>query len=185
MQIIPSRLAGALIIEPRVFGDARGFFMETWNKARYAEAGITADFVQDNLSFSRRGVLRGLHFQKPNPQGKLVYVLAGEVFDVAVDIRVGSPTFGQWESVVLSSENRRQFYVPPGFAHGFCVSSETALFAYKCTDVYNPAAEGSVLWNDPDLAIPWPVSEPELSAKDEVGVRLKDFPLDRLPRLEA
>lgn len=185
MQIIPSRLAGALIIEPRVFGDARGFFMETWNAARYAEAGITAQFVQDNLSFSRRGVLRGLHFQKPNPQGKLVYVLAGEVFDVAVDIRVGSPTFGQWESVVLSSENRRQFYVPAGFAHGFCVSSETALFAYKCTDLYNPAAEGSVLWNDPDLAIPWPVSAPELSAKDAVGLRLKDFPRDRLPQYEA
>lgn len=185
MQIIPSRLAGALIIEPRVFGDARGFFMETWNAARYAEAGITAEFVQDNLSFSRRGVLRGLHFQKPNPQGKLVYVLAGEVFDVAVDIRVGSPTFGQWESVVLSSENRRQFYVPPGFAHGFCVTSETALFAYKCTDLYNPAAEGSVLWNDPDLAIPWPVSDPELSAKDEVGMRLKDFPRDRLPLFEG
>lgn len=185
MQIIPSRLAGALIIEPRVFGDARGFFMETWNAARYAEAGITAEFVQDNLSFSRRGVLRGLHFQKPNPQGKLVYVLAGEVFDVAVDIRVGSPTFGQWESVVLSSENRRQFYVPPGFAHGFCVTSETALFAYKCTDLYNPAAEGSVLWNDPDLAIPWPVSAPEFSAKDEVGVRLKDFSRDRLPLFEG
>ncbi|MBL8443853.1 MAG: dTDP-4-dehydrorhamnose 3,5-epimerase [Zoogloeaceae bacterium] len=185
MQIIPSRLAGALIIEPRVFGDARGFFMETWNAARYAEAGITAEFVQDNLSFSRRGVLRGLHFQKPNPQGKLVYVLAGEVFDVAVDIRVGSPTFGQWESVVLSSENRRQFYVPPGFAHGFCVTSETALFAYKCTDLYNPAAEGSVLWNDPDLAIPWPVSAPELSAKDKVGVRLKDFSRDRLPLFEG
>lgn len=185
MQIIPSRLAGALIIEPRVFGDARGFFMETWNAARYAEAGIALDFVQDNLSFSRRGVLRGLHFQKPNPQGKLVYVLAGEVFDVAVDIRVGSPTFGQWESVVLSSENRRQFYVPPGFAHGFCVTSETALFAYKCTDLYNPAAEGSVLWDDPDLAIPWPVSDPELSAKDKVGVRLKDFPRDRLPLFEG
>lgn len=185
MQIISSRLAGALIIEPRVFGDARGFFMETWNAARYAEAGIALDFVQDNLSFSRRGVLRGLHFQKPNPQGKLVYVLAGEVFDVAVDIRVGSPTFGQWESVVLSSENRRQFYVPPGFAHGFCVTSETALFAYKCTDLYNPAAEGSVLWNDPDLAIPWPVSDPELSAKDKVGVRLKDFPRDRLPLFEG
>lgn len=185
MQIIPSRLAGALIIEPRVFGDARGFFMETWNAARYAEAGIALDFVQDNLSFSRRGVLRGLHFQKPNPQGKLVYVLEGEVFDVAVDIRVGSPTFGQWESVVLSSENRRQFYVPPGFAHGFCVTSETALFAYKCTDLYNPAAEGSVLWNDPDLAIPWPVSDPELSAKDKVGVRLKDFPGDRLPLFEG
>lgn len=185
MQIIPSRLAGALIIEPRVFGDTRGFFMESWNKARYAEAGIALDFVQDNLSFSQRGVLRGLHFQNPNAQGKLVQVLQGEVFDVAVDIRVGSPTFGQWDSVVLSAENRRQFYVPPGFAHGFCVTSSTALFTYKCTDLYNPAAEGSVLWNDPDLAIPWPVDAPELSAKDRAGIRLRDFPRDRLPRFEG
>lgn len=185
MQIIPSRLAGALIIEPRVFGDARGFFLETWNKARYLEAGVELDFVQDNLSFSQRGVLRGLHFQNPNPQGKLVQVLQGEVFDVAVDIRVGSPTFGQWESVVLSAENRRQFYVPPGFAHGFCVTSETALFAYKCTDLYNPAAEGSVLWNDPDLGIPWPVDAPALSAKDRDGIRLRDFPCERLPRFEG
>lgn len=184
MQIIPSRLAGALIIEPRVFGDTRGFFMESWNKARYAEAGIALDFVQDNLSFSQLGVLRGLHFQNPNAQGKLVQVLQGEVFDVAVDIRVGSPTFGQWDSVVLSAENRRQFYVPPGFAHGFCVMSSTALFTYKCTDLYNPAAEGSVLWNDPDLAIPWPVDAPELSAKDKAGIRLRDFPRDRLPRFE-
>ena len=185
MQIIPSRLAGAFIIEPRVFGDARGFFMETWNKARYVEAGISADFVQDNLSFSQRGVLRGLHFQNPNPQGKLVQVLQGEVFDVAVDIRVGSPTFGDWEAVVLSAENRRQFYVPPGFAHGFCVTSETALFAYKCTDLYNPAAEGSVLWNDPDLGIPWPIDAPALSAKDRDGIRLRDFPRERLPRFEG
>ncbi len=185
MQIIPSRLAGAFIIEPRVFGDARGFFMETWNKARYVEAGISADFVQDNLSFSQRGVLRGLHFQNPNPQGKLVQVLQGEVFDVAVDIRVGSPTFGDWEAVVLSAENRRQFYVPPGFAHGFCVTSESALFAYKCTDLYNPAAEGSVLWNDPDLGIPWPIEAPSLSAKDRDGIRLRDFPQERLPRFEG
>jgi len=182
MNIQETKLPGALIIEPRVFGDERGYFCETYNEARYAAAGLPARFVQDNLSFSRRGVLRGLHFQNPNPQGKLVSVLQGEVFDVAVDIRVGSPTFGQWVSVNLSAENKRQFYIPEGFAHGFCVTSETALFAYKCTDVYNPQAEGSVLWNDPDLNIPWPVSAPELSAKDAQGIRLADFPTDRLPR---
>ena len=185
MRILPTRLAGAVVIEPRVFGDARGFFMESWNRTRYAEAGIDVDFVQDNLSLSRRGVLRGLHFQNPNAQGKLVQVLQGEVYDVAVDIRAGSPTFGQWEAVLLSADNRRQFYVPPGFAHGFCVTSEMALFAYKCSDVYNPAAEASILWNDPDLGIPWPVSEPELSPKDRDGVRLCDMPRDRLPRYEG
>ncbi|MDX9701031.1 MAG: dTDP-4-dehydrorhamnose 3,5-epimerase [Rhodocyclaceae bacterium] len=186
MQVLPTDLPGVLIIEPRVFGDERGFFMESWNRERYAAAGLDVDFVQDNLSFSRRGVLRGLHFQNPNAQGKLVQVLQGEVFDVAVDIRVGSPAFGRWTSVRLSAENRRQFYIPPGFAHGFCVTSETALFAYKCTDVYNPAAEGSVLWNDPDLAIPWPLAgEPELSAKDREGVRLRDVPVERLPRYEG
>jgi dTDP-4-dehydrorhamnose 3,5-epimerase len=154
--------------------------METWNKARYEEAGIRAEFVQENLSFSQQGVLRGLHFQNPNPQGKLVSVLQGEVYDVAVDIRTGSPTFGQWEAVTLSAENRRQFYVPPGFAHGFCVTSETALFAYKCTDFYDPQAEGCIRWDDPDLAIDWPVSQPELSAKDAAGVRLSDLPESRL-----
>ena len=186
MNFFLTDLPGVLIIEPRVFGDERGFFMESWNRERYAAAGLDVDFVQDNLSFSRRGVLRGLHFQNPNAQGKLVQVLQGEVFDVAVDIRVGSPAFGRWTSVRLSAENRRQFYIPPGFAHGFCVTSETALFAYKCTDVYNPAAEESVLWNDPDLAIPWPLAgEPELSAKDREGVRLRDVPVERLPRYEG
>lgn len=185
MNVIETKIPGLVILEPKVFGDARGFFMETWSGARYAETGIEAPFVQDNLSFSRRGVLRGLHFQNPNAQGKLVYVLQGEVFDVAVDIRVGSPTFGQWVSVVLSAENKRQFYVPPGFAHGFCVTSDTALFAYKCTDVYNPKAEGSVLWNDPELGIDWPVTDPELSAKDEEGIPLADFPRERLPRYEG
>ncbi|MGZ8226048.1 MAG: dTDP-4-dehydrorhamnose 3,5-epimerase [Methylococcaceae bacterium] len=181
MQVIKTDLPGVLIIEPKVFGDERGFFMETWNQERYAASVTSESFVQDNVSFSRKGVLRGLHFQKVNPQGKLVYVLQGEVFDVALDTRVGSPTFGQWASVVLSSENKRQFFIPAGFAHGFCVTSDTALFAYKCTDKYNPQSEGSVLWNDPDLNIPWPVSEPELSAKDAQGVKLADFPKDLLP----
>jgi len=184
MNIIETSLPGAVVIEPKVFGDDRGFFMETWNLDRYIEAGIPGPFVQDNLSFSSKGVLRGLHFQDPNAQGKLVYVLQGEVFDVAVDIRIGSPTFGKWASVTLSAENKRQFYIPAGFAHGFCVTSENALFAYKCTDIYNPQAEGSVLWNDPDLGIDWPTQTPELSAKDAEGIPLADFPEDRLPRFE-
>jgi dTDP-4-dehydrorhamnose 3,5-epimerase len=185
MNVIPTDFPGVVIIEPKVFGDQRGFFMETWNQANYAAAGITANFVQDNLSLSRKGILRGLHFQKPNTQGKLVYVLQGEVFDVIVDIRAGSPTFGKSINVTLSAENRRQVYIPPGFAHGFCVTSDSALFAYKCTDRYNPQAEASVQWNDPDLDIPWPVSEPDLSAKDKTGMRLKDFAPERLPRFEG
>ncbi|RDH87441.1 MAG: dTDP-4-dehydrorhamnose 3,5-epimerase [endosymbiont of Escarpia spicata] len=185
MKVIETELPGVLIIEPKIFGDERGFFAETWNKQLYTEAGITSDFVQDNLSMSRRGVLRGLHFQNPNAQGKLVTVLQGEVYDVAVDIRRGSPTFGQWASVSLSSENRRLIYIPEGFAHGFCVTSETALFSYKCTDRYNPGAEGSILWNDLDLAIDWPIDNPELSAKDQEGIRLKDFPIERLPLIKV
>lgn len=181
MQTHKTELQGVIIIEPKVFGDERGFFMETWNHERYADKVTLDTFVQDNISFSRKGVLRGLHFQKINPQGKLVYVLQGEVFDVAVDIRVGSPSFGQWASVVLSAENKRQFFIPAGFAHGFCVTSDTALFAYKCTDKYNPQAEGCVLWNDPDLNIPWPTNAPELSAKDAKGIKLADFPHDLLP----
>ncbi|OGS95987.1 MAG: dTDP-4-dehydrorhamnose 3,5-epimerase [Gallionellales bacterium RIFCSPLOWO2_02_FULL_57_47] len=185
MQIINTALPGVLIIEPKVFGDQRGFFMETWNQANYAAAGIPDTFVQDNLSLSKKGTLRGLHFQKPNAQGKLVYVLQGEVFDVAVDIRHGSPTFGQSVSIVLSADNKRQLYIPPGFAHGFCVTSETALFAYKCTDKYNPRAEASVLWNDPALNIEWPIDNPELSTKDIQGIRLADLPVDRLPRYQS
>ncbi|SFM05193.1 dTDP-4-dehydrorhamnose 3,5-epimerase [Pelosinus propionicus] len=175
MNIIETKLQGAVIIEPKVFGDNRGFFMETWNKEKYEKAGLPFHFVQDNLSFSTKGVLRGLHFQNPNPQGKLVYVLQGEVFDVAVDIRAGSPTFGQWEGVILSSENKKQFYVPEGFAHGFCVLSEAALFAYKCTDRYNPQAEMGIMWNDPDIGIQWPMVAPILSAKDKENVRLRDI----------
>jgi len=185
MKITKTDLSGVLIIEPKVFGDPRGFFMETWNQAGYAAAGIPSDFVQDNLSQSRKGILRGLHFQKPNTQGKLIHVLQGDVFDVIVDIRVGSPTFGKAINVTLTADNKRQVYIPPVFAHGFCVISDTALFAYKCTDKYNPQAEASVLWNDPDLNIPWPISNPELSVKDQQGMRLADFPEDRLPRYES
>lgn len=185
MEVLETRLPGVVLLKPKVFGDERGFFMESWNRQKYEALGVPGDFVQDNLSFSRRGVLRGLHYQQPNAQGKLVSVLQGEVLDVAVDIRQGSPTFGQWESFVLSSENRHQLYVPEGFAHGFCVTSDTALFAYKCTRYYSPADEASILWNDPDLAIDWPPMEFELSAKDRDGVPLKDMPAERLPRYMA
>src|SRR3569832_564580 len=182
MKVIETKLPGVLIVEPKVFGDARGYFLESYQAARYAEAGMAGPFVQDNLSFSRRGILRGLLLQNPRPQGKLVQVLQGEVFDVAVDVRVGSPTFGQWEGVVLSQENARQLYVPPGFAHGFLVTSETALFAYKCTDYYTPQSELSILWNDPDIGIEWTRIEPQLSAKDAAGLRLADIDSARLPK---
>lgn len=171
MDVIKTSLEGVVIIEPKVFGDERGFFLETFQADRYREqAGIDLPFVQDNHSRSARGVLRGLHFQKTKPQGKLVRVVRGEVFDVAVDIRKGSPTFGQWEGVILSEENKRQFWVPPGFAHGFVVLSDVADFEYKCTDYYDPSDEGSLAWNDPDVGITWPLdkldAEPQLSAKD-------------------
>lgn len=181
MNVIETRLPGVLIVEPKVFGDARGFFMESFNGKRYEESGLPGEFVQDNLSYSARGVLRGLHFQNPKPQGKLVTVLEGEVFDVAVDIRVGSPTFGEWAGVMLSSGNKRQFYVPPGFAHGFVVTSEAALFFYKCTDYYAPAAEGSLLWDDPEVGIEWPMENPALSEKDKAAPRLADAPEGMLP----
>ena len=171
-----------LIIEPDVFGDQRGFFMETWNAKRYRDAGLDVEFVQDNLSFSNYGVLRGLHYQQPHSQGKLVYVLQGGVYDVAVDIRVGSPSFGQWQGVELSAENKRQFYIPEGFAHGFCVLSKTVLFAYKCTDFYNPQAEGGFMWNDPGLNIDWPVKDPVLSDKDRKYPPLKDIKINMLPQ---
>ena len=182
MNVTETRLPGVVVVEPKVFGDERGFFMETWNAARYEEAGLPMRFVQDNLSFSARGVLRGLHFQNPQPQGKLVSVLRGEVFDVAVDIRAGSPTFGEWEGVILSSENKRQFYVPEGFAHGFLVTGEAALFFYKCTDYYAPAWEGTVLWNDPGIGIEWPIAEPIVSEKDRAAAPLNEMPEDALPR---
>jgi len=178
MKISHSKLKGCVIIEPRVFGDDRGFFLETFQAARYKqEAGIDLPFVQDNHSRSARGVLRGLHFQKTKPQGKLVRAVRGEVYDVAVDIRKGSATFGEWEGVILSEDNKKQFWVPPGFAHGFVVLSDTADFEYKCTDYYDPSDEGSILWSDPDLDIPWPIANPVLSAKDESAKRLVDLRL--------
>lgn len=166
MNVTEAPLKGLLIIEPKVFGDARGFFLETYSLERYRTAGITEDLIQDNLSRSRRGVLRGLHFQNPAPQGKLVYVLEGEVFDVAVDIRRSSPTFGKWHGVTLSSDNKKQLWLPPGFAHGFCVTSETALFAYKCSGYYTQGSEHTIRYDDPDIGIAWPIDEPLLSDKD-------------------
>ncbi len=180
MNVLRCELEGLLILEPKVFGDARGFFLETWNQRRYAEAGLGVPFVQDNLSFSRRGTLRGLHFQNPSAQGKLVSVLTGEVFDVAVDLRRSSPTFGRWHGTTLSEENRRQFYVPPGFAHGFVVVSETALFHYKCTAFYSPQEELTLRWDDPQVGIRWPVENPVLSTKDADGRLLRDLPPERL-----
>ncbi len=185
MNVIETDLPGVLILEPRVFGDDRGFFMETWNGRRYEELGIPNTFVQDNLSFSARGVLRGLHFQNPQAQGKLVSVLRGEVFDVAVDVRVGSPTFGRWTGATLSAENKRQFWVPPDFAHGFVVTSEDALFSYKCTDYYAPEHDGSVLWNDPDIGIDWPTDVPTLSDKDRNAPPLAGMPEGSLPAYRA
>jgi dTDP-4-dehydrorhamnose 3,5-epimerase len=182
VKVLATELPGVLVVEPDVFGDSRGFFMESWNGARYQEHGIEDHFVQDNLSFSARDVLRGLHFQNPRAQGKLVSVLQGEVFDVAVDIRVGSPTFGRWTGATLSAENRRQFWVPPGFAHGFVVTAENALFSYKCTDYYAPEYDGSILWNDPAIGIRWPVENPSLSDKDRAAPPLEAMPEERLPR---
>lgn len=182
MIIEATPLPGVLLIKPDVFGDQRGYFQESWNRRKFEEQGLHLDFVQDNQSFSRQGILRGLHFQNPYPQGKLVQASLGEVFDVAVDIRRGSPSFGRWFGVVLSGENHLQLYVPPGFAHGFCVLSETALFAYKCTDFYHPETEHSLRFDDPDLGIDWPLpGQPTLSGKDEKALRLKDFPEAQLP----
>ena len=181
MNVKETRLPGVLIVEPDVFADERGFFLETWSTIRYEQAGIPGPFVQDNASFSRKGILRGLHFQHPQSQGKLVQILSGEVVDVAVDIRADSPTFGQWISEMLSGTNHRQMYIPPGLAHGYCVTSETAIFSYKCTDFYDPATEGGIIWNDPDLGIDWSVDEPLLSPKDADYPRLKDIPRDKLP----
>ncbi|HFG1915149.1 dTDP-4-dehydrorhamnose 3,5-epimerase [Vibrio cholerae] len=176
MKVIETDIPDVKIIEPTVFGDERGFFMETWNQKRFEElvTGKPTQFVQDNHSKSKKGILRGLHYQTENTQGKLVRVVSGEVFDVAVDIRKDSPTFGKWVGVYLSAENKRQLWVPEGFAHGFYVTSDEAEFVYKCTDYYNPNAEHSILWNDKSLSIEWPIqSSPELSKKDQQGVTLK------------
>jgi dTDP-4-dehydrorhamnose 3,5-epimerase len=183
MNVIQTLLPGVVILEPKVFGDDRGYFLETYRADRYMNEGINATFVQDNESFSSHGILRGLHYQLNHPQGKLVRVGQGEVYDVALDIRVGSPTFGQWHGVLLSGENKRQFYVPPGFAHGFYVISKTATFLYKCTNYYAPQDEHGILWNDPDLKIDWPTkAEPLLSNKDGVLPKLKDVRPDYLPK---
>lgn len=171
MNVIDTEIPEVKIIEPKVFGDERGFFLETFQAKRYRdEAGIDLEFVQDNYSRSSKGVLRGLHFQKKNPQGKLVRVVRGEVYDVAVDIRCQSPTFGRWVGTVLCEQNKRQFWVPPGFAHGFLVLSDSADFEYKCTDYYDPSDEGCLLWNDTGLAIDWPIDTPLLSNKDQAGM---------------
>jgi len=184
MKVEPGTIPGLRIIEPAVFGDRRGFFMESDSRDRYTEAGLPHEFVQDNVSVSDQGILRGLHLQHPNDQGKLCFVLEGEVFDVAVDVRLGSPTFGRWEGVTLSSENKRQLYVPPGFAHGFCVISERAMFSYKCTDFYSAPNEIGIAWDDPEIGIDWPIQSPQLSAKDRQNRPLRDIPADRLPSYE-
>ena len=181
MKITPSSLPGVLILEPDIYRDARGFFTETYHQKRYGEAGFPQVFVQDNLSYSIQGTLRGLHYQYPNDQSKLVQVLLGEVYDVAVDIRRHSPTWGQWTGIHLRGEEKRQVFVPAGFAHGFCVLSEFALVSYKCTDFYAPRSEGGILWCDPNLAIDWPLKSPILSKKDSRYPVLKDIPGNRLP----
>lgn len=183
MNVKETKIPGVLVLEPDVFSDERGFFLETWNSRRYEKDGIKCSFVQDNVSFSKKGVLRGLHYQFPQSQIKLVQVLSGEVIDVAVDIRQGSPTFGQWVGEVLSEKNHRQIYIPSGFAHGYCVMSETAVFSYKCSDFYNPACEGGIIWNDPDINIDWGVKKPLLSPKDSSFPRLRDIQAEKLPHL--
>lgn len=184
MNILESSLKGVMIIKPDVFQDNRGFFMETYRKDKYEKSDVKTVFVQDNLSCSSRGTLRGLHYQHPCPQAKLVQVIEGEIYDVAVDIRIGSPTFGQWAGISLSDENRLQFYVPEGFAHGFCVLSNTASVIYKCSDFYAPHCEGGIVWCDPDLGIDWPVRAPLLSKKDSAYPLLKEILAERLPVYE-
>jgi dTDP-4-dehydrorhamnose 3,5-epimerase len=176
MKVVPTALPDVLVIEPQVFGDARGFFFESFNRRAFREAtGLDLEFVQDNHSRSARNVLRGLHYQIKQPQGKLVRCIAGEVFDVAVDLRRSSPTFGKWAGVTLSADNKRMAWIPPGFGHGFLVLSELAEFLYKTTDYYAPEHERSIAWNDPDIGIAWPLAgEPVLSAKDKAGTRLRD-----------
>ncbi len=185
LKIVETSLPGCVVIEPAVFGDERGVFFETWNAERFGQHGLPVKFVQSNVSTSVKGVLRGLHYQWPRPQGKLVSVLEGEVYDVAVDIRRGSPTFGRWEAVVLSAENRRQFWIPEGFAHGFAVLSERAVFSYLCTDVYVKEADAGIRWNDGDIAVDWPVADPVLSGKDASAPLLADIPAGRLPAYPA
>jgi len=181
VNIIKTALPGCVVIEPRVFGDERGAFFESWNAERFAGHDLPTRFVQSNVSTSSRGVLRGLHYQWPRPQGKLVSVLQGEVYDVAVDIRRGSPTFGRWEAVILSADNHRQFWIPEGFAHGFAVLSDHAVFHYLCTDVYVHEHDAAVRWNESGFAIDWPIAAPSLSRKDAAAPFLADIPQERLP----
>jgi dTDP-4-dehydrorhamnose 3,5-epimerase len=180
VKVTPLAIPDVLLIVPDVFGDARGYFLESFNAARYRDAGIVLPFVQDNVSLSARGVLRGLHFQSPNAQGKLVQVLAGEVFDVAVDVRAGSPTFGRWVSATLSGANHHQLWLPPGFAHGFVVTSDSAMFAYKCTALYERSSERTIRWNDPEIAIRWPIADVQLSDKDANAPLLRELASDAL-----
>lgn len=177
LNVTETSLPGVLVIEPKVLADERGFFMETYHSARFRAFGIGAEFVQDNHSRSVRGVLRGLHYQEPNPQGKLVRCTRGSLFDVAVDIRIGSPHFGKWFGVELSEENKKMLWVPAGFAHGFCATSDVADLVYKCTSLYDAASDRSILWSDPEIAIEWPISNPKLSPKDAAAPRLKDATL--------
>jgi len=181
VKVLPTDLPGCLVVEPAVFGDERGFFYEGWNQARFAENGLDLRFVQSNVSSSGRGVLRGLHYQWPNPQGKYISVIEGEIFDVAVDIRRGSPTFGKSTAAVLSSENKRHFWIPEGFAHGFVVLSGRALVSYLVTAHYDKQADAGIRWNDASLGIDWPVSAPLLSGKDAAAPFLADVPQERLP----
>lgn len=182
MKTVDTDIEGLLVIEPDVYPDKRGFFTETFQAQRYAEAGIQCEFVQDNLSFSTKGTLRGLHFQINRAQAKLVYVISGEIFDVAVDLRPDSPTYKQWAGITLSQENRRQLFIPEGFAHGFCVVSETAYFAYKCSDYYTPEDEGGVLWSDPEIGIRWPIDTPIISPRDLGLPTLNALTPDKLPQ---
>jgi dTDP-4-dehydrorhamnose 3,5-epimerase len=181
----PLDLPGVLLFRPLVFRDTRGHFLEAWHEARYAEAGLSRQFIQDNVSVSRQGTLRGLHFQHPNGQGKLVTALAGRIFDVAVDIRLGSPTFGRWTSAELSEHNGHQLWIPPGFAHGFLVLSERAVFGYKCTVYYAADCDHSIRWNDPAIGIRWPMTDPLLSARDAAAPLLADCPSVELPQFIA
>jgi len=184
LRFLPTALPGVVVIEPDVHKDARGFFLETFHERKYADGSILGPFVQDNHSHSKRGTLRGLHAQLRKPQGKLVRAVAGEMFDVAVDVRRGSPAFGRWVGVTLSGENFKQLYIPPGFAHGFCVLSDEVDVEYKCTDFYDPADEITVLWNDPKIGIEWPITLPALSKKDAEARPLAEL-LDRLPSFTA
>ena len=185
MKIIETDLPGVVVIEPAVFGDARGYFYESFNARKFADAGLDLRFVQSNVSRSAHGVLRGLHYQWPNPQGKFVSVLEGEVYDVAVDIRAGSPTFGRWAAAVLSAENKRHFWIPEGFAHGFAVLSDHATFAYQCTALYDAAADAGVRWNDAAIGIDWPIATPTLSDKDAKAPFLAEVAREKLPAYRA